>query len=144
MTNSLLAEHAAMIEAADQLVAAVKRTPRPTMDEITRLRVRLGIAIRQHAVTEEALVFGPFTREGGLNRWPELAPVLQLMTDEKARYSELIARWTPQAIAQDWDAYALSCEERVAAVKRAIRAEEAMLYPIVLGLPSTALPNRAA
>lgn len=143
MAVELFEEHTAIIEAADRFLAALKRNPRPTIGEVSRLRVRLSSLIRQHRVTEEAFIFGPLMRDGGLGRMPGLESALQGLMTEKAKYSEHIRRWTPQVIEQDWDGYVRACEERISAVKRIVMEEETSVYQVVLSLPAAQMPRRA-
>ncbi len=139
----LFEEHVVIIEAAEAFLAALKRTPRIPIDQLSRLRVRLSALLRQHRTTEEEHIFGPLIRDGGMARLPELEPIVQELMREKAKYSEHIRKWTPQAIAQDWDGYVRACEERVTSVKRVIREEETRIYQPVLGLRTAQLPHRA-
>ncbi len=139
----LFEEHKAIIEAAEDFLAALKSTPRIPMDRLSRLRMRLSALLRQHRVTEEAHIFRPLMRDGGMARLPQLEPLVQELLREKAKYSEHIRRWTPLAIEQDWDGYVRACEERINATKRFIREEEARIYQPVLGLAAQS-PRHAA
>ena len=142
MAVELFEEHAAMLEAAEKFLAAIKRTPRPSIDEVNRLRMRLSSLIRQHSVTEDEHIYGPLMRQGGFDKLPELEPIVQKLRRQKAEYSEHIRKWTPQAIERDWEGYVAACEIRVAAFKRILRDEEASVYQAVLGLGPREMPTR--
>ncbi len=133
MAVELYEEHAEVVEAADAFIAALKRTPRLGLDELTRLRVRLSSLIRQHRVTEEKFIYGPLS-DRGIALPPHLEPLLQDLREQKLLYSEHIRQWTPQEIGRDWAGYVVACEERIAILKRLIRDEEATLYQTAFAL----------
>jgi hypothetical protein len=139
----LFEEHSAMLEAAEEFLAAVRRKPRISLDRLSRMRVRLSSLIRQHRTTEEAFIYGPLMRDGGFGRLPHLEPIVQDLMREKVRYSEHIRKWTPQAIESDWEGYVRACEERLQAFKRVLLHEEATVYQAVLGLDPARMPRRA-
>ncbi|HEY1125320.1 MAG TPA: hypothetical protein VGE65_06780 [Sphingobium sp.] len=143
MTVALFEEHSEMLEAAEDFLAAVKRTPRIPIEQLSRKRVRLSSLIRRHRTTEEEFIFGPLMRDGGFGRMPHLEPIVQELMYEKVKYSEHIRKWTPQAIEQDWAGYVQACELRLEAFKRIIFAEEAQIYQPVLGLKTAQMPRRA-
>jgi DUF438 domain-containing protein len=138
----LFEEHSAMLEAADDFLAAVKHTPRIPPDQLSRKRMRLSSLIRQHRTTEEEFIFAPLARNGGFANMPHLETILEEMMREKVKYSEHIRTWTLQAIERDWDGYVAACEERILAFKRVIFEEEARVYQTVLGLNTSQMPRR--
>ena len=144
MALELFEEHIAIVEAADEFLAAVKRTPRIPINQLSRLRMRLSTLLRKHRMTEEEHIYGPLMRGGGFAGLPELEPLMQDLQRAKAKYSEHVRKWTPQAIEQDWDGYVAACEERIDAMKRLVREEEARIYQPVLGLNAARPPRRAA
>lgn len=144
MSVALFEEHRAIVEAAEQFLAAIKRTPRPPIEDVTRLRMRLSSLIRKHRVTEERHIYGPLMRGGGVGRFPELEAGVQELLREKVLYSEHIRKWSPLAIERDWHGYVAACEERFAAVKRVIDEEEAGIYRVMLSLAPGALPSVGA
>ena len=143
MAVELFEEHSAMLEAAEDFLAVVRRTPRIPMDQLSRKRVRLSALIRRHRTTEEEFIFGPLMREGGFGRMPHLEPIVQELMREKVLYSEHIRKWTPDAIEADWNGYVKACELRLEAFKRIIFEEEAHIYQPVLGLKAAQMPRRA-
>lgn len=143
MSVALFEEHSAMLEAAEDFLAAVRRTPRIPMDELSRKRMRLSSLIRRHRTTEEEFIFGPLMRDGGFGRLPHLETVVQDLMLEKVKYSEHIRNWTPQAIEQNWDGYVAACELRLRAFKKILFDEEAQIYQPVLGLKNIQMPRRA-
>jgi len=143
VSSDLLLEHSAMLEAAENILAALRRRPRASISEVSRLRVRLSSLIRQHRTTEEAFIFGPLMREGGFVKLPHLEPIVHRLLQEKANYSEHIRKWTPQAIERDWEGYTAACEERISVFRQVIE-EEARIYQLVLSLASRTLPRSAA
>ncbi|MBO9670153.1 MAG: hypothetical protein J7485_06525 [Sphingobium sp.] len=143
MPVALFEEHSAMLEAAEDFLAAVRRTPRISMEELSRKRMRLGSLIRRHRTTEEEFIFGPLRRDGGFGRLPHLETVVQELMLEKVKYSEHIRKWTPQAIEQNWNGYVESCELRLRAFKQILLDEEARIYQPVLGLKNIQIPRRA-
>ena len=144
MAVVLFEEHKVIVEAAEHFLAAIKRTPRIPIEQLSPLRVRLSALIRQHRVTEEEHIFGPLMREGGYAKWPDLAPVVQELMREKAKYSEHIRKWTPQAIDQNWRGYVIDCEKRVDVMKRLVQEEEARIYQPILARNAAPMPARAA
>lgn len=143
MAVELFEEHSAILEAAESFLAAIKRTPRPSIDEVTRLRVRLSARVRQHRLTEEEFIFGPLMREGGLGKLPHLGPKVQELMREKVRYSEHVRKWTPQAIERDWHGYVEACEARILSLRHVITEEETCIYQAVLALNAAGAPKRA-
>jgi hypothetical protein len=138
----LFEEHSAMLEAAEDFLATVRRTPRIPLDQLSRKRVRLSTLIRRHRTTEEEFIFGPMARQGGFARMPHLEAIVQDLMSEKVNYSEHIRKWTLQAIQEDWNGYVAACEERLLAFKRVIFDEEAGIYQAVLGLNMSQMPRR--
>lgn len=143
MSVELFEEHSAIVQAGEDFLAAIKRTPRIQMDELSRMRVKLSSLIRRHRLTEEEFIFGPLTREGGFSTLPQLEPFVQDLMREKVRYSQHIHKWTLAAIQADWDGYVRAVEELLHGLKRVIHAEETGLYQLVLGLSGPARPGRA-
>ena len=143
MAVELFEEHSAMLEAAEDFLAAVRRTPRIPLDQLSRKRVRLSTLIRRHRTTEEEFIFAPLMRQGGFAHMPQLETVVQELMREKVKYSEHIRKWTLQAIEQDWDGYVAACEERILSFKRTIFDEEARIYQPVLNLKASQMPRRA-
>lgn len=139
----LFEEHSAMLDAAEDFLAAVKRTPRIPMEQLSRKRVRLSSLIRRHRTTEEKFIYGPLMREGGFGRMPHLEAVVQELMLEKVSYSEHIRKWTPQAIDADWPAYVQACELRLETFRRTLIDEETRVYQPVLDLKAAQMPRRA-
>jgi hypothetical protein len=138
----LFEEHSAMLEAAEDFLAAVRRTPRIPLDQLSRKRVRLSTLIRRHRTTEETFIFGPMARQGGFAQMPHLEVIMQDLMSEKANYSEHIRKWTLQAIEGDWNGYVAACEDRLQQFKRVIFDEESAIYQAVLGLSTSQMPRR--
>lgn len=143
MSGDLFEEHQAIVEAAEEFVAALKREPRIPMDELSRLRVKLSSLVRRHRATEEEFIFGPLTREGGLGKMPHLEPFVQELMREKARYSDHVRKWTPRAIESDWRGYVRASEGLLEGLKRIIRDEQASIYQVVRSLSPALLQNRS-
>jgi hypothetical protein len=139
----LFEEHSAMLEAAEDFLAAIRRTPRIPLDQLSRKRVRLSTLIRRHRTTEEEFIFGPMARQGGFARMPHLQGIVQDLMSEKVKYSEHIRAWTLQAIEGNWQGYVAACEERLEAFKRIIFEEEVRIYQPVLNLKASQMPRRA-
>lgn len=114
------------------LLSSVRRTPRISMQELSRLRNRLASLIRAHRRTEEERIFGPLFRSGGHELMPGLMADLQQSQAQKTLYSESIRHWTPQAIEADWPGYVRVVAERVGALQDMIRFEEERVYRPVL------------
>lgn len=143
MTVALFEEHSKMLEAAEDFLAAIRRTPRIPIEQLSRKRVRLSSLIRRHRTTEEEFIFGPLMRDGGFGRMPHLESIVQELMREKVKYSEHIREWTPQAIERNWEGYVRACELRLEAFKRILFQEEAQIYQPVLGLKAAQMPRRA-
>ena len=137
MSVDLFEEHSAIVQAGEEFLAAITRTPRIQMDELSRMRVKLSSLVRRHRLTEEEFIFGPLTREGGFRKLPHLEPFVQDLMREKARYSEHVRKWTLAAIQADWDGYVLAVEDLLRGLKRVIHTEESSLYQLVLALAAS-------
>lgn len=144
MLSELFEQHQAILAAAHELLAAVRRSPRIGMDELSRYRVRLSNLIRQHHRAEEELVYAPLMRNGGIDRVPQLKQVLLQIQEEKSRYSANVGRWTPRSIMADWEGYAASVAARVEALTALIRAEEERLYRPVMALAAAEAAKKNA
>ena len=142
MSGDLFEEHQAIVLAGEEFLAALKQVPRMPIDQVSRLRVKLSSLVRRHRATEEEFIFGPLTREGGLASMPHLEPFVQELMREKARYSDHVRKWTPQAIQADWDGYIAAVEQLLAGVKRVIENEQASMYQVVRSLSPALLQSR--
>jgi hypothetical protein len=134
-------QHRAILAAAQELLAGVLRTPRISMQELSRLRNRLASLIRAHRRTEEEQIFGPLFRSGKHEQLPGLMADLQQSQAQKSLYSANIRHWSPQAIEADWPAYAATVAERVRGLEDMIRFEEDRIYRPVLEYLAQAVPE---
>jgi len=143
VSGDLFEEHQAIVEAAEEFVAALKQEPRIPLDRLSRLRVKLGTLMRQHRATEEEFIFGPLTREGGLGKLPHLEPFVQELMREKVRYTDHVRTWTPRAIEDDWAGYTRACEGLLEGLKHIVRDDQASIYQVVRSLSPTLLQPRS-
>lgn len=132
MPVDLFEQHRAIQTAARDFLASLKRTPRITLDELSRSRAKLGGLLMQHQLAEQQQIFGPLLRDGGIATMPELEPIVRRIKLEKKNYSEMIRRWTPQTITADWDGYVAALAERLSEIPEMIRTEEEQIYKPVL------------
>ena len=137
MTNLLFEQHQTILKAANELLRAVQRSPRPAMDELSRLRMRLSSEIRHHRHSEEELVFAPLKTQGGFEKLPQAKIAYAEIQQEKNCYSANIALWTPQRIMADWNGYRLSLQERINKLHLMIRKEEDQVYRPIWALVGT-------
>lgn len=143
MSGDLFEEHQAIIEAAEEFIAALKREPRIPMDRLSRLRVKLSSLVRKQRAAEDEFIFGPLIREGGLGKMPHLEPFVQDLMREKARYSDHIRKWTPRTIESDWPGYVRDSEALLAGLRRIMTNEHASIYQAVRSLSPALSQNRA-
>jgi hypothetical protein len=107
------------------------------MDELIRLRARLGALIREHRKTEEEAIFVPLFLHGCIDRLPQLKADLEQIKVAKGHYSAHVQRWTPLTIESDWSGYAAAVAGRVEALEAMIRFEEERVYRPVFALQAS-------
>ena len=144
MPADLFAEHRAITEATDAIVAVVTRGPRVSIEELTRRRARLSMLIMAHLMAENEQIHAPLTRLGGLHMIPGAKEVFAASHDLRGRYSAHIRKWTLPAIGLDWDGYGRDMVQLSASLRGHLAREEAQLYHPALELIGEEGGRRAA
>ena len=133
--NRLLCdEHRGMVAAADDIVAAVTRTPRAGMNELSALRARLSSLLLAHLQSEEDLIFDPLARVGGIQAVAGADAVVREVRDLRAAYSAQVRDWHPRSIEADWPGYGKALAALVERLKALVIREESSLYRPALRL----------
>ncbi|OJY71725.1 MAG: hypothetical protein BGP16_14145 [Sphingobium sp. 66-54] len=128
MPARLFKEHREINEAADTLLAMVRRTPRPSMEAVSQLRARIGSLTLSHLRNEAMLVISPLLASGRIDELPEGRQVLSEIHELRAAYSNHIRDWTPQTITSDWAGYTRAVAELTALLKIMFAREEEHLH----------------
>jgi len=145
MPASLLNDHRAIIRAANELIALLRREPRPPMEAVSQLRAQIGALVLRHMRNEERLVIGPLLTSGRLDDLPGGADVLAEVRELNALYSRHIGQWTPQAINADWSGYVNAVTHVTGRMQALFAHEEAHLHqPALQLLARTAAPSTGA
>jgi hypothetical protein len=143
VSRDFFEEQQAIITEAEAFLAALRQVPRISMSEVSQRRVKLSGLIRRLRDREEEVIFAPLNRGGGLSALPHLEPHVQEVMRERARYSEHIGQWTPQAIQDDWHGYATAVDGLVRSVKQLFRGENSSLSTVLRGLTAESAGSRA-
>lgn len=137
MTAELFEQHKAIIETAEQIVAAAQRIPRATTDELTRIRVKLGGLLVTHLQSEEKLVLAPLRAPGARDALPGITAIITELRDFRRLYSEHVGKWTIPAIEQDLSGYITATTALLGQFKRlAVREEDELYRPYFKSLQS--------
>lgn len=128
MLAKLRTEHREIIEMAETLLTLVSGTSRPSIDEVSQLRARIGTLTLSHMLGEETLVIGPLLASGRIDELPEGRRVLAENREIRAVYSNHIRDWTPQAVAGDWAGYTKALADLIALLKITLAREEQYLH----------------
>lgn len=128
MLAKLRTEHREIIEAAETLLTLVSGTPRPSIDEVSQLRARIGTLALNHLFTEETLLIGPLLTSGRIDELPGGREALTENRELRAIYSNHIRDWTPQTIVKDWAGYTKALAELIDQLKIILAREEQYLH----------------
>jgi hypothetical protein len=123
-------DHAIMRDKADVLLELLDRDSMPPSDALADARWQLSSHIMQHLAFEDRHLYAklmadprPHVLETGRRFQAEL-------TDMFADYTVHAKRWTPEAIAADWDGFRASARIRTHEMFARIDREEAELFPL--------------
>jgi len=131
VSATLFDEHREIQASAEAILAALRETPRSPA-KIHQLRAQLARQINRHRLSEEALILEPFKAADGFAHHPEILGHLQAIRTSWMSYSEHVRRWTPQAIAADWDGYTAEVERRIQRLRDFTAMEEREVYAPML------------
>jgi hypothetical protein len=128
MTADLFEDHRVIVAISEELFALVRRTPAPTLAELTEVRSRLGIRAAQHLRDEDAIIVRPLLASGRADELPGAMEAIAAIREARARYSNHVGKWTLAAIHADLPGYAEDLVGMIDYLKRVVAMEERDLY----------------
>jgi hypothetical protein len=128
MPADLFEDHRLIVATAEAFLATVRRTPRAGMDEVSMMRAKLGSLTMAHLRAEDETIIAPLQASGHLASIAGAADVITTIRQSRSTYSDHIRKWTPQAIAQDWEGYGNAVEHIVTQLRLLVALEEEQLY----------------
>ncbi len=132
MPADLFEDHRAILALAEALLAAARRVPRLSADELAPYRSRLGTRAAQHLREEDALIVRPLLGSGRADELPAAQAAIIAIREARARYSSHVGRWTPAAIQANREGYIEAVTDMIDALKPLLIQEERDLYmPVV-------------
>ena len=134
MTADLFEDHRALAAIAGELLDLVRQTPRPRLEAVTQLRVKLGARAAQHLRDEDALIIRPLFASGRIDELPGAQEAIVAIRESRAHYSNHVGKWTIAAIQADWDGYANALTEMIDYLNLLLIREEDDLYRPALRL----------
>lgn len=134
MTADLFEDHRALAAIAGELLDLVRQTPRPKLEAVAQLRVKLGARAAQHLRDEDALIIRPLFASGRIDELPGAQEAIVAIRESRAHYSNHVGKWTIAAIQADWDGYANALAEMIDYLNLLLTREENDLYRPALRL----------
>lgn len=128
MTVDLFDDHRVIVAISEELLALVRRTPPPTLAELTEVRSRLGARASQHLRDEDAMIVRPLLASGRVGELHGAMEAIAAIREGRAHYSNHVGRWTLAAIQADLAGYAEALVGMIDYLKRMLVAEERDLY----------------
>jgi hypothetical protein len=128
MAADLFEDHRAITATAEELLALVRQTPRPSVEALTQIRTRLGARAAQHLRDEDAMIIRPLLASGRIDELPGAHDAIAAIRESRAHYSNHVGKWTIAAIQADWDGYAQALVSMIDYLKRVLAQEEKNLY----------------
>jgi hypothetical protein len=134
MSVDLFEDHRAIVALSEELLVLLRRNPRPTVDELTQLRTRVGSRAAQHLRDEDALIIRPLLATGRIDEIPGARDTIVAIRESRAQYSNHVGKWTRGAIHADWDGYVHEMTDMIERLKQILAREERELYRPALQL----------
>lgn len=132
MASELFDEHAAILNAVEDIARAAGRKPRMRLDELSRMRVRLSHLIKQHRQAEDQHILTPYRQPEAFEALPHVKPVMDEIRMAWLHYTDHVRIWTPRAIEADWDGYATAVHRGLDGLRVMMAREEEAIYQAVL------------
>lgn len=128
MTADLFDDHRAIVAISEELLALVRRTPPPSLAELTEVRARLGTRAAQHLRDEDAMIVRPLLASGRIAELHGAMEAIAAIREARAHYSNHVGRWTLAAIQTDLPGYAEALVGMIDYLKHVVAMEERDLY----------------
>jgi hypothetical protein len=128
MSADLFEDHRAIVALAEELLAAARRMPKPSTEELTQIRTRLGARAAQHLRDEDATIIRPLLASGRIDELAGAREAIAAIRESRAHYSNHVGKWTLAAVQSDWDGYAEALVGMIDYLKKVLVQEERDLY----------------
>jgi hypothetical protein len=124
----LIEDHRELLQLSEALLTSLRRSPPATGEEIAQMRANLGKRAAQHLLAEDSQIVRPLFATGRIHELPDAEAAITTMRQSRARYSNHVGQWTPQAIEADRPGYLDALIEIVRALRELFAIEEKDLY----------------
>lgn len=141
MPADLFEDHRAILALAEELLAAARRVPPPSAEELAQLRSRLGARAAQHLRDEDAMIIRPLFASGRIDELDGAHEAIIAIRESRAHYSNHVGKWTPAAVKADMKAYAAALVDMIHYLKQVTEQEERHLYRSAMRLLGAEAPR---
>lgn len=141
MTTDLIEDHRAILALSEELLTLARREPRPSAEELTQMRSKLGTRAAQHLRDEEEMIIRPLLASGRIDELPAAKAAIAAIRESRAHYSNHVGKWNPAAIKADWDGYVAALVAMIDYLKPVLVHEERDLYWPALRLLGQPVPT---
>ena len=134
MPADLIKQHRQLIALTEELIALVRRKPRASIEDIARLRARLGIVGVAHLKAEDERIMQPLFASGLAEQLPEVTGIIDEIRASRRYSADHASRWPMEAVEADLDGYADALDAMMVVIRTVTAREETQLYGQVLAL----------